>query len=398
MPTFPDISTSFVSLSRSDLNDFASSLLLPIQASAPTPASTPVPALLPPRPVSRHNSYHPVQYKNNTSIDNTKDNSKSHTNTTQATFTAFELFTLERLQKRNNFTRMECIAVVEGMHTLRKLLRKPTSSSTSATAQFVIVGFAPVSQRNLFLRALRYATRAKVIYSAYVEPGSVLSKDLQRFEVFVRASIATLPALENPLRHDTEVILEYLQHWKLSLCCIDLSSCCVDDEALLTCIDRLEMGRQPYGNWNCNHNFDFRQSIRANIIARDERRARQHVLQQTGYEFTPSNMLRTFYDLQNARIDMSSFQYGVQNIRTHLMSLLQSIDNQNNLVDRENGRNSPNTENIIQSNMDDITPTLRTILQDPIWSNLTSAQATSHLTILVDLTEDTDVSTVTYAT
>ena len=281
------------------------------------------------------------------------------------TLTQFEFFALERLKRQGKLSHSDCLEAALALHDLRSIFRKQTSERS---VQFILIGFAPISERNLFLRALRYATRSKVIYAAYVEPSSVHSDRLQRFEVFIRANCS-----KSEFSEDADHILQYLRHWKFSLCCIDLNNCHAGDQALLTAIERLENGRMPYGNWNCHRNAHLRHTIRAHLESRDRQRAHQHVLQETGLEFLPSNMLRVFYDAQNARIDLSSLQYNVGNFRARIQAIINA-----NADNTHTAATTQTRENIVAA--------LSEALRDSAWSS--APQFVSLRTIVVDLTGD----------
>jgi hypothetical protein len=399
----PGETRQLVSINRQMLNSFATDLFVnPTQAallpSAPTPtlpAPPPPPALppppppaLPPPPPSSLNMHpkHELQVYSDANKQTT-----AHCN-----FTSFELFMIERLQKNKKLKHDESLIAMLQLHALRKMFQKRGTDNGKNMIQLVLIGFAPIHERNLFLRALRYATRARVFLSAYVEPSTVQIQNLQRFEIYIQAFVTSAG---NILLLDVEHIMHYLQAWKLSLCCIDLGNCDVSDEALLTAVDRLETGRQQYGNWNCAHNFNFRQKIRSNIIARDEQRAREHVRQQTGLEFTPGNMLRVYYESQNARIEMSSLQYSLGIIRTNIANMMQElrqVQNTPNTRDTHetddfntnNINNINNTNNTNNSNNIDTMNRLERILHDPAWSTIPTSQVTTSFHVVIDLTND----------
>tara|TARA_B110000444_G_scaffold260686_1_gene308681 strand:- start:371 stop:1294 length:924 start_codon:yes stop_codon:yes gene_type:complete len=272
---------------------------------------------------------------------------------------------MDRLQRSGKLSNSECLEAALSLHDLRSVFRK---QNTGVTVQFILIGFAPISERNLFLRALRYATRSKVIFASYVEPGSVHTSRLQRFEVFIRANCS-----KPELVMDNDNILPYLRHWKFSLCCIDLTNCITCDQALLTAIERIESGRMPYGNWKCNRNANFRDTIRVHLESRDRQRAHQHVLQETGLEFLPSNMLRLFYDAQNARIDLSSLQYNVGNLRARIQAIISANADNTHTVESTQSR-----QNIVAA--------LGEALRDSAWSSV--PQFVSLRTVIVDLTSE----------
>ena len=272
---------------------------------------------------------------------------------------------MDRLQRAGKLPNSECLEAALSLHDLRSVFRK---QNTGATVQFILIGFAPISERNLFLRALRYATRSKVVFASYVEPGTVHTSRLQRFEVFIRANCS-----KPELAQDTDNILPYLRHWKFSLCCIDLNNCIASDQALLTAIERIESGRMPYGNWKCQRNANFRDTIRLHLEMRDRQRAHQHVLQETGLEFLPSNMLRLFYDAQNARIDFSSLQYNVGNLRARIQAIISA-----NADNTHTATTTQTRENIMAA--------LSEALRDSAWSSV--PQFVSLRTVIVDLTSE----------
>ena len=385
---------------RQDLDSFATSLLLPVANSAPhvafaaasvptsptdagrarsvtaeyVPQQAPPPPPPPPPPQVQHLvSLNAHKLTNSTNSTNDTAGNVQPTLLSDTNLSQFELFAMDRLQRNGKLSNSDCLETALSLHDLRSVFRK---QNTGTTVQFILIGFAPISERNLFLRALRYATRSKVIFASYVEPSSVHTSRLQRFEVFIRANCS-----KPELAQDTDNILPYLRHWKFSLCCIDLNNCTAGDQALLTAIERIESGRMPYGNWKCQRNANFRDTIRIHLELRDRQRAHQHVLQETGLEFLPSSMLRLFYDAQNARIDFSSLQYNVGNLRARIQAIISA-----NADNTHTAATTQTRENIVVA--------LSEALRDSAWSSV--PQFVSMRTVIVDLTsEDNEESSNT---
>ena len=376
--------SQLIALNRQELDSFATSLLLPVANSAPhvafaaasvltSPTDTgrarsvtaeyvPPPPPPPPQPVQQ---LVPLNARKLTNLTNDTASDAPSTLPYDSNLSQFELFAMDRLQRTGKLSNSDCLETALSLHDLRSVFRK---QNTGTTVQFILIGFAPISERNLFLRALRYATRSKVIFASYVEPSSVHTSRLQRFEVFIRANCSRAELVQ-----DTDNILPYLRHWKFSLCCIDLNHCTANDQALLTAIERIESGRMPYGNWKCHRNANFRDTIRIHLELRDRQRAHQHVLQETGLEFLPSNMLRLFYDAQNARIDFSSLQYNVGNLRARIQAIISA-----NADNTHTAATTQTRENIMAA--------LSEALRDSAWSSV--PQFVSLRTVIVDLTSE----------
>lgn len=137
---------------------------------------------------------------------------------------------------------------------------------------FAIWGFADTTRRNALLRVLRWACKTKVVHAA--QTGA------SRFEAFVVAP-------RNP-----ELLEDFLSLFRMNAGCCDLNSTSLGCSPLeMACIDRIEKGHSPFGNWHSRP----AQSLKFNYMfckrSAEEREARRRIRDATGMPFSITNTL-----------------------------------------------------------------------------------------------------------
>lgn len=158
----------------------------------------------------------------------------------------------------------------------------------------VVTAYAKQPMRNLFLRTLRHATGARVIYAAYVDGDAVPARHLKQFECFI--SFSARP--DSQLAADPDSLQNILDAFAIGACCIDLEGAYMSS-AMISALERIWKGRYPYGNFDCVKNARFRQDFVRMCASRAELTRRQNVMAHTGLEFTSGNMLHLYFSGQN---------------------------------------------------------------------------------------------------
>lgn len=253
-----------------------------------------------------------------------QESTRAHVKT-RDTWTAFEAFLAQRIPLHSLLSSVEAAKLVDDLHALRQQCcrHKYTSGSISSNyVQVVITGFAKQPLRNLFFRALRYATKAKLIYGAYVNTGT--AGDNSMFEIFVGMHVLNI----SPLANDVEYLFNYLDNFKMSISCIDVGEKTLMLEPqepsshVVSAIERIDNGVRHYGNWTSKRNRPYMLQVRKAIFHRQEILRNEHVLQETGLQFTQGNMLSIFYAHRNNSIQHNALQNEIRPVRNDILQAL----------------------------------------------------------------------------
>ena len=108
------------------------------------------------------------------------------------------------------YTEAETTKLLDGISMLRENCKKQRESRY---IQVVITGWAQQPERNLFFRALKYATRADIFFGSYIGAASETTHGLQRFEAFVSCYVNR----DTNVWHDPDDIVTYIETFKMSL-------------------------------------------------------------------------------------------------------------------------------------------------------------------------------------
>lgn len=143
-------------------------------------------------------------------------------------------------------------------------------------------GFSNVAGRDALLRVLRVVWRVRVLHASQTQEG--------RFEAFLIAAV-DIGAEEEA----------FLASFGLSA-----DACVLQDNAAecgalcVACLDRINRGTQPFGNWDSQAAQSVRWRYDASKRADASARERQQVLSLTGLPFSPNNTLHLFSQLGRA--------------------------------------------------------------------------------------------------
>lgn len=182
--------------------------------------------------------------------------------------------------------------LIDALASLRASVARGVQNSRPVYV--VITAYAKQPMRNLFLRTLRQATGARVIYAAYVDGDAVSARQLKQFECFI--SFSARP--DSQLAADPDTLQHVLDAFAVGACCIDLEGAYMSS-AMISALERIWKGRYPYGNFDCNKNTRFRQDFLRMCASRAELVRRQNVMAHTGLEFTSGNMMHLYFSGQN---------------------------------------------------------------------------------------------------
>ena len=147
-----------------------------------------------------------------------------------------------------------------------------------ATYHVGLVGFGCKLLRDAVLAVLRYYLKPKLIHA------SMLTET--RWEGFLTIR---LPTCESAI----EQLETICQDFACGLILIPLDGFL--DNQMVSCLERIAKGSCIWGNYLTRGNSHFRAMLSDIYIQRAEQQARQHVLNVTGLEFTPQNMIRAHH-------------------------------------------------------------------------------------------------------
>lgn len=182
--------------------------------------------------------------------------------------------------------------LIDALASLRASVVRGVQNSRPVNV--IITAYAKQPMRNLFLRTLRQATGARVIYAAYVDGDTVPARHLKQFECFI--SFSARP--DSQLAADPDTLQHVLDAFAVGACCIDLEGVYMSS-AMISALERIWKGRYPYGNFDCVKNTRFKQDFLRMCASRAELIRRQNVMAHTGFEFTSGNMLHLYFSGQN---------------------------------------------------------------------------------------------------
>ena len=195
-----------------------------------------------------------------------------------------------------------------------------------ATYHVGLVGFGCKLLRDAVLAVLRYYLKPKLIHA------SMLTET--RWEGFLTIRLPTC-----------ELAIEQLeticQDFACGLILIPLDGFL--DNQMVSCLERIAKGSYIWGNYLTRGNSHFRAMLSDIYIQRAEQQARQHVLNVTGLEFTPQNMIRAYQ--QNSEEARYWRRTNNRHVREHRLYTNNIIARLNSLI-----QNSTAFRNRIQPN------------------------------------------------
>lgn len=223
----------------------------------------------------------------------------------------FESFLIRRLQKLYKFDLHQSYDVVKQMRVIQAYYTKDTNTyvHVSKSVYFSFYGFGSPQKRNLFLRALRYVTKARVIQCSYV------SLSGSRFEGICYVN----PFTKQNQEHKLEDLEDLMSLFSMSIGLFEFDRYMGPE--MLSCFERIENGHLPYGNLKCQRNQKIYSCFLSMTRHRRMQESQMRVLNETGLEFNPQNMLRVYYDSRNAIIDNEVLQNAVITL-TQTLNLL----------------------------------------------------------------------------
>lgn len=260
---------------------------------------------------------------------------------------------------RRFYTEAETTKLLDGISMLRENCKKQRESRY---IQVVITGWAQQPQRNLFFRALKYATRADIFFGSYIGASNETTQGLQRFEVFLSCYVNR----DTNVWHDPDDIVTYIETFKMSLSCVDVSNASfstgeLPSQCILSALERIQNGSWHYGNWHARKNFLYRERVQDMIEQRVQQQRHNSVLQETGLTYTPGNMLAIYFEYRNTLREVQYMDQSLNNVRNQLIQVITEAtpDNSNSNESNSNQQN-PNHHQRIQNR-------LREIIRRPVW-------------------------------
>lgn len=257
------------------------------------------------------------------------------------------------------YTEAETTKLLDGISMLRENCKKQRESRY---IQVVITGWAQQPQRNLFFRALKYATRADIFFGSYIGAVSETTQGLQRFEVFVSCYVNR----DTNVWHDPDDIVTYIETFKMSLSCVDVSNASfstgeLPSQCVLSALERIQNGSWHYGNWHARKNFLYRERVQDMIEQRIQQQRHHSVLQETGLTFTPGNMLAIYFEYRNTLREVQYMDQSLNNVRNQLIQMIAEVasDNSNSNESNFNQQNSNHHQRIRNR--------LSEIIRRPVW-------------------------------
>ena len=231
--------------------------------------------------------------------------------TNSINLSCFESFLIRRLQKLYKFDLHQSYDVVKQMRAIQAYYTKDANTyvHVSKSIYFSFYGFGCPQKRNLFLRALRYVTKARVIQCSYV------SLSGSRFEGICYVN----PFSKQNQEHKLEDLEDLMSLFSMSIGLFEFDRYMGPE--MLSCFERIENGHLPYGNLKCQRNQKIYSCFLSMTRHRRMQESQMRVLNETGLEFTPQNMLRVYYDSRNAIIDNEVLQNAVITL-TQTLNLL----------------------------------------------------------------------------
>lgn len=211
-----------------------------------------------------------------------------------------------RLMATKRHTTAEATHIIERLQATRKVFCESPRQWNVGAMNLSFYGFGTDFERNIMLRCIKYATCPRLIHSTFM-PGSPGA-----FEGFMLVH----PSSPVALIEDLETLVDL---FKMSVGVTDLGS--YMQAPMLTCIERIESGVRPYGNWKALRSSGVRNCFTALQRDRDLRIAKESVSRLTGLEFTTSNMIALHHARRNVEIDQAQRLDVLRQITVHLDSL-----------------------------------------------------------------------------
>ena len=203
--------------------------------------------------------------------------------------------------------------------------KKNALSVPVATYHVGLVGFGCKLLRDAVLTVLRYYLKPKLIHA------SMLTET--RWEGFLTIRLPTCELAIDQL----ETIC---QDFASGLTLIPLDGFL--DNQMVSCLERIAKGSCIWGNYLTRGNSHFRAMLSDIYMQRAEQQARQHVLNVTGLEFTPQNMIRAYQ--QNSEEARYWRRTNNRHVREHRLYTNNVIARLNTLI-----QNSTSFRNRIQA-------------------------------------------------
>lgn len=174
-------------------------------------------------------------------------------------------------------------------------------------------GFASASQRNAVLRCLRYSLKPRIIH--FAQTGE------SRFEGFVAA-----------LLHDKqeERLAEFCDACGYGLGFHEIEGWL--DDTMISCLTRVVEGSDYFGNWLSKGVRHTRFAFQRRKFEIAERQRRQHVLNVTGLQFSPGNMLASHYRAENMALDARELASELREMISNQTSNHLALTRANNIV------------------------------------------------------------------
>jgi|DEB0MinimDraft_4_1074332.scaffolds.fasta_scaffold01019_3 hypothetical protein len=224
---------------------------------------------------------------------------------TKKDLSRFETFLSQRIIRFPRYETDSRNKIISDMYKLRKTIE---TANPKTERYFSMCAFTKQPIRNVFLRSLRYALKSRVLHASYTNQSC--------FEVFV--------LVDAPEYLCSDTLEEFLQSWNISCSCLQFDS--FMEDGMITAIKRICAGKQKYGNWDCAKNQRIRQSYFIRHNMREQRYAQENVRVVTGLEYTTSNMLRVFFDLQNSESENTRMRARHEAVRRHLLGVMNELN------------------------------------------------------------------------
>lgn len=211
----------------------------------------------------------------------------------------------------------EAATLVRDVRYLRHICRR---SSRSAPTELVlsVYGFSAVRERDVVLRLMRYALRPRVIWTAEVGgDGSgkweaLLVLDMWRWPVsFVFGNREDL----------VELIEKIFERCRQSIGVLELPGW--TDPSTVTALQRLQTGRQKWGNLLCHMNRSYVLQHEVTLLTQQRELERARLREHTDLYFSADNMVYLVRELRAAHLALEHTRNTVVNA-THGMRQLQT--------------------------------------------------------------------------
>ena len=219
----------------------------------------------------------------------------------------WEVYMHGRLMATKRHTTEEAYIIIERVKAIRKVFCEAPRQWDVVSMNLSFYGFGNEFERNIMLRCLKIATCPRVVHSTFMPTSPGVN-----FEGFIlvhpNSAVAAIEDLES-----------FLDLFKMSVGVTDLGS--YMQAPMLTCIERVESGVRPYGNWKAMRSSSVRNCFTALKRERDLRIAKENVRRLTGLEFTTTNMTALHHARRNAEIDESQRLHMLRHLAVHLNTL-----------------------------------------------------------------------------